>query len=77
MRAIPEFSIKLREAPAECGRVDSSESHPMKKKKFYEDVSLMRNAGKYLDWFPLPVPVNMRRAEGKAVVDEGGVYHDP
>ena len=49
----------------------------MKKKKFYQDVSLMRNAGKYLDWFPLPVPVNMRCAESKAVVDEGGVYHDP
>ena len=24
LREIPEFSIKLREAPAECGRVDSS-----------------------------------------------------
>ena len=26
LREIPEFSIKLREAPAECGRVDSSVS---------------------------------------------------
>ena len=25
LREIPEFSIKLREAPAECGRVDSSD----------------------------------------------------
>ena len=26
LREIPKFSIKLREAPAECGRVDSSAS---------------------------------------------------
>ena len=29
LREIPEFSIKLQEAPAECGKVDSSAHGPL------------------------------------------------